>query len=97
MNMPDTRTQVPRSASYPAEPIEAGGFGSHPPWMVEWLSQCLDLQPGMRVLDLGCWRARSSVFLAREFGVQVWATDLCCIESETVSRKPCSPLCCVRR
>jgi cyclopropane fatty-acyl-phospholipid synthase-like methyltransferase len=30
----------------------------------------------MRVLDLGCGRALSSIFLRREFGVQVWATDL---------------------
>src|SRR5690606_25343871 len=30
----------------------------------------------MRVLDLGCGRAISSVFLAKEFGVQVWAYDL---------------------
>jgi SAM-dependent methyltransferase len=30
----------------------------------------------MRVLDLGCGRGASSVFLHKEFGVQVWATDL---------------------
>jgi SAM-dependent methyltransferase len=30
----------------------------------------------MRVLDMGCGKAVSSVFLAKEFGVQVWATDL---------------------
>jgi cyclopropane fatty-acyl-phospholipid synthase-like methyltransferase len=30
----------------------------------------------MRVLDLGCGRAMSSIFLRRQFGVQVWATDL---------------------
>ncbi len=30
----------------------------------------------MRVLDLGCGLAMSSVFLRREFGAQVWATDL---------------------
>jgi len=30
----------------------------------------------MRVLDLGCGRALTSIFLAKEFGVQVWATDL---------------------
>ena len=35
----------------------------------------LDLRPGMRVLDLGCGRAASSIFLRREFGVQRWATD----------------------
>nr|WP_269781615.1 class I SAM-dependent methyltransferase [Nocardia bovistercoris] len=36
----------------------------------------MELRPDMRVLDLGCGRGASSVFLHREFGVQVWATDL---------------------
>jgi cyclopropane fatty-acyl-phospholipid synthase-like methyltransferase len=36
----------------------------------------MDLPPGMRVLDLGCGRGASSIFLRREFGVQVWAADL---------------------
>jgi len=30
----------------------------------------------MRVLDLGCGRGVSSIFLAKEYGVLVWATDL---------------------
>ena len=30
----------------------------------------------MRVLEMGCGTAISSIFLAREFGVQVWAADL---------------------
>ena len=30
----------------------------------------------MRVLDLGCGTAMTSIFLAKEFGAQVWATDL---------------------
>lgn len=34
------------------------------------------LEPGMRVLDLGCGRAITSVFLAREFDVRVVAADL---------------------
>ena len=34
------------------------------------------LEPGMRVLDLGCGKGLSSIFLAKEFGVQVWAADL---------------------
>ena len=40
----------------------------------------------MRVLDLGCGRALSSVFLRREFGVQVWATDLWFSASENLQR-----------
>jgi cyclopropane fatty-acyl-phospholipid synthase-like methyltransferase len=40
----------------------------------------------MRVLDLGCGPAISSVFLRREFGVQVWATDLWQSPSENLKR-----------
>jgi cyclopropane fatty-acyl-phospholipid synthase-like methyltransferase len=40
----------------------------------------------MRVLDLGCGRALSSIFLHREFGVQVWATDLWFNPSENYQR-----------
>lgn len=45
-------------------------------WLAEYLAQVMDLKPGMRVLDMGCGKAMSSIFLAREFGVQVWAADL---------------------
>ena len=40
----------------------------------------------MRVLDLGCGRAASSIFLRREFDVQVWATDLWFSVSENIQR-----------
>jgi cyclopropane fatty-acyl-phospholipid synthase-like methyltransferase len=40
----------------------------------------------MRVLDLGCGRAASSIFLHREFGVQVWAMDLWFNASENMQR-----------
>jgi SAM-dependent methyltransferase len=50
------------------------------------LSEKLDLRPNMRVLDLGCGRALSSIFLHREFGVQVWATDLWFSATENVER-----------
>jgi SAM-dependent methyltransferase len=50
--------------------------GANPLWLTEWLAEAMPLRAGMRVLDLGCGRAASSVFLHREFGVQVWATDL---------------------
>ena len=51
-------------------------MGPNPLWLTEWLCVAMDLRPGMRVLDLGFGKALSSVFLAREFGVDVWATDL---------------------
>jgi cyclopropane fatty-acyl-phospholipid synthase-like methyltransferase len=45
-------------------------------WLTDALTQVLDLRPGMRVLDMGCGTALSSIFLAREFDVEVWAVDL---------------------
>lgn len=45
-------------------------------WSAEALAQRLPLQPGMRVLDLGCGTAATSIFLAHEFAVEVWAADL---------------------
>jgi SAM-dependent methyltransferase len=66
-----------RSNAYHADWVLArGSGGANALWLTEWLAECLDLKPGMRVLDLGCGRAMSSVFLHREFGVEVWATDL---------------------
>lgn len=52
------------------------GCGANSLWLTEWLSSEMELKPGMRVLDLGCGKGMSSIFLAREFDVQVWATDL---------------------
>jgi cyclopropane fatty-acyl-phospholipid synthase-like methyltransferase len=69
--------RFPRSNAYHPEWVMGrGSGGANALWLTEWLAQDLDLQPGMKVLDLGCGRASSSVFLHREYGVQVWATDL---------------------
>jgi len=76
MNETELNDRFPRSAKYSFDWVAEGSMGSHVLWMTEWLSERLDLRPGMRVLDLGCGRAKSSIFLAREFGVEVWATDL---------------------
>src|SRR3954454_20765513 len=79
--------RFPRSSAYHPEWVLAGVSGAaNPLWMTEWLTEALDLRPGMRVLDLGCGRAMSSVFLRREFGVQVWATDLWFGASENLQR-----------
>ena len=79
--------RFPRASAYHPEWVLAGVSGAaNPLWMTEWLAEALDLRPGMRVLDLGCGRAMSSVFLRREFGVQVWATDLWFSASENLQR-----------
>ncbi|MEO8126192.1 MAG: methyltransferase domain-containing protein [Bryobacteraceae bacterium] len=86
----DTRlasAQFPRASRYNPEWIMASvSGGANPLWLTEWLAPALDLRPGMRVLDLGCGRALSSIFLRREFGVQVWATDLWFSASENMQR-----------
>ncbi|NRQ37625.1 methyltransferase domain-containing protein [Nonomuraea sp. NN258] len=51
-------------------------MGPNPLWLLEDLSADLRLEPGMRVLDLGSGMGATSVFLAREFGVDVVAADL---------------------
>jgi cyclopropane fatty-acyl-phospholipid synthase-like methyltransferase len=40
----------------------------------------------MRILDLGCGKATSSIFLAREFAVQAWAADDATSPSENRKR-----------
>lgn len=70
------RDRFPRASSYDHPWILGSSMGPNPLWLTEWLCQRMDLHPGMRVLDLGCGMGLSSIFLAREFDVQVWAADL---------------------
>jgi SAM-dependent methyltransferase len=82
-----TDERFPRSAKYNPEWVTAGIGGAAPVlWITEWLTQAMNLQPGMRVLDLGCGRAVSSIFLRRDFGVQVWAADLWYSAKENLRR-----------
>src|SRR5205085_6179948 len=79
--------RFPRSSKYHPEWVIASlSSGANALWLTEWLAEALDLRPGMRVLDLGSGRAMSSIFLRREFGVQVWATDLWFSVSENNQR-----------
>ncbi len=79
--------RFPRASRYHPDWVLAGvSGGANPLWLIEWLAEALELRPGMRILDLGCGRALSSVFLRREFGVQVWATDLWFSAAENLER-----------
>jgi cyclopropane fatty-acyl-phospholipid synthase-like methyltransferase len=65
----------PQSASYSPEVIHERSIGGNVLFSTEALTNNLTLKSGMKVLDLGCGKALSSVFLAKQFGVSVWAID----------------------
>lgn len=46
----------------------------------------MNLNREMRILDLGCGRGLSSIFLAKEYGAQIWATDLWISASDNYKR-----------
>jgi cyclopropane fatty-acyl-phospholipid synthase-like methyltransferase len=88
MNLPQPGSErFPRSWRYHPEWVASNASGgANSLWLTEWLATALELKPGLRVLDLGCGRAASSIFLRREFDVQVWATDLWFSASENIQR-----------
>ena len=83
MNKSDHRN-FPLASEYDSEWVVEHCFGSNPLWLTEWLCRDIQFEKGMRVLDLGAGHAKSSVFLAKEFGVQVWAADLWVEPSENL-------------
>ena len=85
--LPEQRERFPRAARYhPDWLVASASGGANALWLAEWLAAAIDLRPGMRVLDLGCGRAMSSVFWRREFGAEVWAVDLWHSASENLQR-----------
>jgi len=78
--------KYPRASRYDPEWIVKNQRGSHCLFLMESLTMELDLRPGMRVLDIGCGAAIDAIFLAKEFGVQVWAVDLWTDPTENYAR-----------
>ncbi|GKQ41587.1 cyclopropane-fatty-acyl-phospholipid synthase family protein [Streptomyces sp. A012304] len=74
-----TLAHYPRSNGYDARWMIENHMGPNPLWLLEWLAPALGmdtLRSGASVLDLGCGRAMTSIFLAKEYGAQVTAVDL---------------------
>lgn len=69
------RGLLPRASAWDQRWVEANSLGENVLHLAESLLEVMPLRPGMRVLDLGCGHAVSSIFMARELGVQVWAVD----------------------
>ena len=86
MNIDDNKKEVrknalwhenfPLASKYDSDWIIENSMGPNVLWLTEWLCNIMNIKPGMKVLDMGCGKAISSVFLSKEFGVNVWATDL---------------------
>ncbi|WP_177565111.1 methyltransferase domain-containing protein [Phascolarctobacterium sp.] len=75
-----------KSAQYDKQFLLDNMMGPNALKILEELTVGLDLHPGMKVLDLGCGKGLTSIFLAKEFGVQVYATDLWITATENYER-----------
>ncbi len=81
-----THPRYSRSNGYDPDWVIENQMGPNALWLLESLVEKMDLRPGMNVLDLGAGRAMTSIFLAQEFGVRVWATDLWIAASDNQRR-----------
>ncbi|MCL2489098.1 MAG: methyltransferase domain-containing protein, partial [Oscillospiraceae bacterium] len=68
--------KYPKTEKYDVSWIEKNWMGPNPLWLLEDVCEHMDLRPGMKVLDMGCGKGITSIFLAKEFGVTVFANDL---------------------
>jgi SAM-dependent methyltransferase len=81
-----SRPEFPRASKYDARWVLDNQMGLNALWLTEWLCQGMNLSSGMRILDLGCGKALSSMFLAQEYDLQVWATDLWISATDNLQR-----------
>jgi len=70
------RNKYPESDGCSRDEIYADFFGGGGLYLATHMARTLRLHPQDIVLDLGCGKGSSSIFLARHFGVRVIALDL---------------------
>lgn len=72
------RAKYPELADYSWDDIYGHGDNMAPGalFLATRMARALDAAPGQLVLDLGCGKGDSSIFLANAFGVRVVAADL---------------------
>jgi cyclopropane fatty-acyl-phospholipid synthase-like methyltransferase len=78
--------KYPRTEKYDNKWVSENWMGPNPLWLLEELCEHIELKPGMKVLDMGCGKGITSVFLAKEFGVTVFANDLWISATENLKR-----------
>jgi len=75
-----------KSDQYDKDFINENMMGPNSMIILEELLEQVPLKKDMRVLDLGCGNALTSIFLAKEYGVQVFAVDLWISASDNLKR-----------
>ena len=75
-----------KTEKYDSGFVSENWMGPNPLWLLEELCENLDFKPGMRVLDMGCGKGLTSIFLAKEYGVTVFANDLWISATENFER-----------
>ncbi len=65
-----------KSNKYDFDFVKENMMGPNSMKILEEVSESLKFEKGMRILDLGCGRGLTSIFLAKEYDVTVFATDL---------------------
>ena len=60
-----------KSSKYDTAFLKENMMGPNAIKIIEELLESLKLEEGMRVLDLGCGKGLTSIFLAKEYGVTV--------------------------
>ncbi|MBN1190042.1 MAG: methyltransferase domain-containing protein [Dehalococcoidales bacterium] len=75
-----------RSSGYNQAWMFDNSMGPNPLWLVEWLTRDMELSEDMVVLDMGCGKSLTSIFLSREFGCIVFANDLWISPDENLVR-----------
>lgn len=75
-----------RSAKYDQGWMFDNSMGPNPLWLLEWLCRDMALNKDMVVLDMGCGKAVTSIFLAKEFGCTVFANDLWIAPEDNLKR-----------
>ncbi len=78
--------KYPRSSQYDSSLVGALSMGPNPLFLLEEVCEHLDIQPNMRILDLGCGMGLTSIFLAKEYGAIVYAADLWIPAAENYQR-----------
>jgi len=73
--MATLKDTYPKAGILSKKELYAHAMGPGTLYLAEKIAERMELSPGMRLLDFGCGNAITSLFLTREYGVQVVAAD----------------------